>query len=134
MGRKASTKNPPFLSHEFVIQNHADIVSCVAMVFVVGLMLQATNSLASIFIALHHNVTGADPSHENPQGEPYFYTSGWKDGCAVFFYTLICIIMHAILQEYVLDVSVFSCNNCCTSQSSNTRHSFTENLKKAAPV
>lgn len=103
MGRKSSTKNPPFLSHEFVIQNHADIVSCVAMVFVVGLMLQATNALASIFIALHHNVTGADPSHENPQGEAYTYTSGWKDGCAVFFYTLICIIMHAILQEYVLD-------------------------------
>ncbi|XP_058831953.1 translocating chain-associated membrane protein 1 [Topomyia yanbarensis] len=103
MGRKSSNKNPPFLSHEFVIQNHADIVSCFAMIFVVGLMLQATNSLASIFIALHHNVTGVDPSHENPQGEPYFYTSGWKDGCAVFFYTLICIIMHAILQEYVLD-------------------------------
>lgn len=103
MGRKSSNKNPPFLSHEFVIQNHADIVSCVAMVFVVGLMLQATNALASIFIALHHNVTGADPSHENPQGEPYSYTSGWKDGCAVFFYTLICIIMHAILQEYALD-------------------------------
>lgn len=37
--RKASNKNPPFFSHEFVIQNHADIVSCVAMVFVVGLML-----------------------------------------------------------------------------------------------
>ncbi|XP_053688366.1 translocating chain-associated membrane protein 1 [Sabethes cyaneus] len=103
IGRKSSTKNPPFLSHEFVIQNHADIVSCFAMIFVVGLMLQATNSLASIFIALHHNVSGADPSHENPQGEPYFYTSGWKDGCAVFFYTLICIIMHAILQEYALD-------------------------------
>ncbi|XP_055534895.1 translocating chain-associated membrane protein 1 [Wyeomyia smithii] len=103
IGRKSSNKNPPFLSHEFVIQNHADIVSCFAMIFVVGLMLQATNSLASIFIALHHNVTGADPSHENPQGEPYFYTSGWKDGCAVFFYTLICIIMHAILQEYALD-------------------------------
>lgn len=103
IGRKSSNKNPPFLSHEFVIQNHADIVSCFAMIFVVGLMLQATNSLASIFIALHHNVTGADPSHENPQGEPYFYTAGWKDGCAVFFYTLICIIMHAILQEYALD-------------------------------
>lgn len=103
MGRKSSNKNPPFLSHEFVIQNHADIVSCFAMVFVVGLMLQATNSLASIFIALHHNVTGADPSHENPKGEPFSYTSGWKDSCAVFFYTLICIIMHAILQEYALD-------------------------------
>lgn len=38
--RKSSSKNPPILSHEFVIQNHADIVSCVAMVFVVGLMFQ----------------------------------------------------------------------------------------------
>jgi translocating chain-associated membrane protein 1 len=38
--RKTSSKNPPILSHEFVIQNHADIVSCVAMVFVVGLMFQ----------------------------------------------------------------------------------------------
>lgn len=102
IGRK-SNKNPPILSHEFVIQNHADIVSCVAMVFVVGLMLQATSSIASVFISLHHNVSGADPSHENPRGEPYFYQQGIKDYCAIFFYTLICIIMHAILQEYVLD-------------------------------
>lgn len=43
MGRKASSKNPPIFSHEFVIQNHADIVSCVAMVFVVGLMVQVYN-------------------------------------------------------------------------------------------
>lgn len=70
------------------------------MIFVVGLMLQATNSLASIFIALHHNVTGGDDVQPK---EPYFYTSGWKDSFAVFFYTLICIIMHAILQEYALD-------------------------------
>lgn len=38
--RKSSNKNPPILSHEFIIQNHADIVSCVAMVFVIGLMVQ----------------------------------------------------------------------------------------------
>ena len=38
--RPKSNKNPPIMSHEFVIQNHADIVSCVAMVFVVGLMFQ----------------------------------------------------------------------------------------------
>lgn len=40
--RKTSNKNPPILSHEFIIQNHADIVSCVAMVFVVGLMIQVS--------------------------------------------------------------------------------------------
>lgn len=42
-GRKAaSSKNPPILSHEFVIVNHADIVSCVAMVIVIGLMVQVS--------------------------------------------------------------------------------------------
>jgi translocating chain-associated membrane protein 1 len=40
--KRSSTKNPPILSHEFVIQNHADIVACVAMVFVVGLMFQVS--------------------------------------------------------------------------------------------
>uniref|UniRef100_A0A2M3YZ95 Protein transporter n=1 Tax=Anopheles braziliensis TaxID=58242 RepID=A0A2M3YZ95_9DIPT len=103
MGRKSSNKNPPFFSHEFIIQNHADIVSCFAMIFVVGIMLQPTQSLASTFIALRHNVSGADPTQENPMGVQYLYTSGWKDACAVFFYTLICIIMHAVLQEYALD-------------------------------
>ncbi|CRK99038.1 CLUMA_CG012153, isoform A [Clunio marinus] len=101
-GSKKDKKNPPILSHEFVIQNHADIVSCVAMVFVVGLMMQATSSLASIFIVMGHNVTDVEAS-ENAKNEPYLYESGWMDAAAVFFYTLICIIMHAILQEYVLD-------------------------------
>lgn len=39
IGRKPN-KSPPIFSHEFVIQNHADIVSCVVMVFLVGLMVQ----------------------------------------------------------------------------------------------
>lgn len=41
-GRKNSNKNPPIFSHEFMIQNHADIVSCIAMVFVIGLMVQVS--------------------------------------------------------------------------------------------
>lgn len=40
--RKKANKNPPVLSHEFVIQNHADIVSCVAMVFLLGLMFEVS--------------------------------------------------------------------------------------------
>ena len=40
-GRK-STKSPPIFSHEFVIQNHEDIVSCIAMVFILGLMFQVS--------------------------------------------------------------------------------------------
>lgn len=57
---------------------------------------------------MHHNVTGEEPSHEHPTGIPFTYESGFKDYFAVFFYTLICIIMHAVLQEYVLDVSIFN--------------------------
>ncbi|XP_034836393.1 translocating chain-associated membrane protein 1 [Maniola hyperantus] len=102
IGRK-SNKNPPFFSHEFVIQNHADIVSCVVMVFLVGLMVQSTSPVASLFISLHHNVTGVEPTRETPKGEPFLYEAGWKDACAVFFYSLVCIVMHAILQEYFLD-------------------------------
>ncbi|CAG9117604.1 unnamed protein product [Plutella xylostella] len=102
IGRK-SNKNPPIFSHEFVIQNHADIVSCVVMVFLVGLMVQSTSPIASLFITLHHNVSGVEPSRENPKGETFFYEAGWKDVCPVFFYALVCIVMHAILQEYFLD-------------------------------
>lgn len=103
MGRKSASKNPPILSHEFVIQNHADIVSCVVMVFLIGLMVQATTPIASLFITLHHNVSGVEPTREVPRGEPFLYESGWKDACVVFFYSLVCIVMHAIVQEYFLD-------------------------------
>jgi len=98
--RKTSSKNPPILSHEFVIQNHADIVSCVAMVFVVGLMFQTTQPLASLFIAMHHNAT---PVEELTYGTEMRYITGLKDVCAVFFYTLIAVVVHAVIQEYLLD-------------------------------
>jgi translocating chain-associated membrane protein 1 len=38
--RPGNNKVVPYLSHEFVIQNHGDIVTCLCMVFVVGLMFQ----------------------------------------------------------------------------------------------
>ncbi|KAF3835883.1 hypothetical protein F7725_028441 [Dissostichus mawsoni] len=55
--RKKTTKTPPVLSHEFVIQNHADIVSCVAMVFLLGLMFEVTSKFAVLFITVQYNVT-----------------------------------------------------------------------------
>lgn len=48
--RKKTNKNPPVMSHEFVIQNHADIVSCVAMVFLLGLMFEVS--------PVHHMLNG----------------------------------------------------------------------------
>lgn len=35
------------------------------------------------------------------------YHYGIKDLATVFFYMLVAIIIHAIIQEYVLDVSIF---------------------------
>ena len=59
---------------------------------------QATSPLASVFIALQHNVT--DPSQY-----PTLYSPGMKDWAGIFFYSLICIVVHAIIQEYFLDVT-----------------------------
>ncbi|XP_011606218.1 translocating chain-associated membrane protein 1 isoform X2 [Takifugu rubripes] len=99
--RKKTNKNPPVMSHEFIIQNHADIVSCVAMVFLLGLMFEITSKFAVIFITVQYNVTisanGPDETAVN-----YFH-HGIKDLATVFFYMLVAIIMHAIIQEYVLD-------------------------------
>merc|ERR1712180_233511 len=101
-GRKAG-KNPPVFSHEFIIQNHADVVSCVAMVFVMGLMFQVTSPLASVFIALHHNVSVPVEVQPGNFMDVTHYSPGVKDIPAIFFYLLIAIVMHAIIQEYLLD-------------------------------
>lgn len=96
--RPGNNKQVPYFSHEFVIQNHGDIATCLCMVFIVGLMFQTTTPLASAFIAPKHNITELDQP-------TVLYTYGLKDICLLFFYTIAAIIFHAIIQEYVLDVS-----------------------------
>lgn len=59
------------------------------------IFFQATTPLASVFIVLSYNVTD---STTNP-----LYIPGIRDWACVFFYTLICIVVHAIIQEYILD-------------------------------
>uniref|UniRef100_A0A8B9PP86 TLC domain-containing protein n=1 Tax=Apteryx owenii TaxID=8824 RepID=A0A8B9PP86_APTOW len=100
--RKKSNKNPPVLSHEFIVQNHADIVSCVAMIFLLGLMFEITAKAAVIFVTLQYNVT--IPATEEQSAETIsLYHYGIKDLATIFFYMLVAIIIHAIIQEYVLD-------------------------------
>lgn len=70
--------------------------------------LQTTQPLASIFIAMHHNAT---PVEELTYGQEMTYTTGLKDLCAVFFYTLIGVVVHAVIQEYILDVSLSHCHS-----------------------
>jgi len=51
---------------------------------------------------MHHNAT---PVEELTYGSEMRYITGLKDICAVFFYTLIAVVVHAVIQEYLLDVS-----------------------------
>lgn len=41
-------------------------------------------------------------------GEVTLYHYGWKDCATVVFYFFIAIILHAVVQEYLLDVSTQS--------------------------
>lgn len=45
MGGRGKKTSPPFFSHEFIIQNHGDIMSCVLMVVVVGLLFQVVSPI-----------------------------------------------------------------------------------------
>ncbi|XP_036742120.1 translocating chain-associated membrane protein 1 isoform X2 [Manis pentadactyla] len=100
--RKKSSKSPPVLSHEFILQNHADIVSCVAMVFLLGLMFEITAKASIIFVTLQYNVTLPATEEQATESSSLYYY-GIKDLATVFFYMLVAIIIHAIIQEYVLD-------------------------------
>ncbi|ESO04583.1 hypothetical protein HELRODRAFT_78636 [Helobdella robusta] len=101
---KKNAKNPPIFSHEFIIQNHGDIVSCLAMIAVSGLFFESSSPLAIVFIALQHNVTlNVDKIPPLLPPHSLTYTNGLKDIFTIFFYTLICIVAHAVIQEYILD-------------------------------
>ncbi|XP_037364153.1 translocating chain-associated membrane protein 1-like 1 [Talpa occidentalis] len=100
--RKKSAKNPPVLSQEFILQNHADLVACLGMFFVLGLMFEGTAEVSIVFITLQHSVSA--PGAQGPASEARsLYQYGVKDLATVFFYMLVVIILHATLQEYVLD-------------------------------
>jgi translocating chain-associated membrane protein 1 len=100
--KRKSGKTPPYLSHEFVIKNHGDIVTCIVMVFIVGMMFQVTYPLASSFVVPKYNITEPEPAKSISS---VLYSYGLKDIPLVLFYSLGAIILHAVIQEYVLDVS-----------------------------
>lgn len=53
-----------------------------------------------MFVVMSHNTTDTF-AHDQPT--PVLYTYGAKDVALTFFYFLICIVMHAVIQEYLLD-------------------------------
>jgi translocating chain-associated membrane protein 1 len=108
---------PPLFSYEFIIQNHADIVSCICMVIFMLLIPQATNSFASGLIFIHNNVTvpveGKDAAEKSSVRldkqkalQTTMYYHGTEDVYNVVFYCLVWIIIHALLQEYIWERTV----------------------------
>uniref|UniRef100_A0A3P8YHX2 TLC domain-containing protein n=1 Tax=Esox lucius TaxID=8010 RepID=A0A3P8YHX2_ESOLU len=76
MAFRRRNKSYPFFSQEFLIQNHADIVFSLVIFILIGLMFE---------------------------GEVTLYQYGWRDCATILFYFFIIIILHAVVQEYVLD-------------------------------
>lgn len=108
--RPHNKEGPPVFSHEFVIQNHADIISCVCMVIFIGLIPQFSNQLASSVIFVQYNVTvepnvsSSDYQTTRIDNKPLpetFYQHGPFDVLNVVFYAFVWIIIHALLQEYI---------------------------------
>uniref|UniRef100_A0A8D0CKA4 Translocation associated membrane protein 2 n=1 Tax=Scleropages formosus TaxID=113540 RepID=A0A8D0CKA4_SCLFO len=108
MAFRRRSKSYPFFSQEFLIQNHADIVFCLVVLILIGLMFEATAKTAFLFILPQYNTTAF-----SPDGEVSFYYYGWRDCVTIFFYVLIVIILHAVVQEYVLDFNKFLNNWKC---------------------
>ncbi|UJR36457.1 hypothetical protein I4U23_029180 [Adineta vaga] len=98
--KKSASKNAPIFSQEFLIQNHGDITSGILMLLAVGTIVQATSSYCGAFFAPRHNVTQGDSLSPSTS---LLFNYGYKDLAMLFAYTLVCITIHAIWQEYVLD-------------------------------
>ncbi|XP_033858973.1 translocating chain-associated membrane protein 2 isoform X1 [Acipenser ruthenus] len=98
MAFRRRNKSYPFFSQEFLIQNHADIVFCLVVFILIGLMFEVTAKTAFLFILPQYNT-----STLTPDGEVSLYQYGWRDCVTVLFYFFIALILHAVVQEYVLD-------------------------------
>ncbi|KAF4013478.1 hypothetical protein G4228_004750 [Cervus hanglu yarkandensis] len=98
MAFRRRTKSYPLFSQEFVIHNHADIGFCLVLCVLIGLMFEVTAKTAFLFILPQYNV-----SMPTADGETVHYHYGPKDLVTVLFYIFIAIILHAVVQEYILD-------------------------------
>ncbi|KAH7729387.1 translocating chain-associating membrane protein [Aphelenchoides avenae] len=95
--KKAS---PPILSHEFVIQNHGDIMSCILMLAVLGFMFQVTQPISQLIVLPQYNESVALPKDIEPQN---YYRTGVRDVANILFYSIACITATCVLQEYFMD-------------------------------
>ncbi|KAF0885292.1 TRAM2 protein, partial [Crocuta crocuta] len=98
MAFRRRTKSYPLFSQEFVIHNHADIGFCLVLCVLIGLMFEVSETgegvpPLDVDVAL---LTSTD-------SESVHYHYGPKDLVTILFYIFITIILHAVVQEYILD-------------------------------
>ncbi|XP_045658284.1 translocating chain-associated membrane protein 2 isoform X2 [Ursus americanus] len=98
MAFRRRTKSYPLFSQEFVIHNHADIGFCLVLCVLIGLMFEVTAKTAFLFILPQYNV-----SVPAADSETVHYHYGPKDLVTILFYVFITVILHAVVQEYILD-------------------------------
>ncbi|XP_014799173.1 PREDICTED: translocating chain-associated membrane protein 1-like 1 [Calidris pugnax] len=100
MGCRRKKKSPAVLSYEFVIQNHADIAIFLVICLLLGFTFEVSAKYAIVFIAVQYSVTCTTDGNSK---QFLFYESGPKDIATIFFYMLIAINLHAVIQKYILD-------------------------------
>lgn len=115
--RKKNSKTPPVLSHEFVIQNHADIVSCVAMLFLLGLMFEVSRKkiwlvptqtqggrhvcgcVAWLILGLRRSGAPSGLSTSTSFIKPK-KTTHWRMNCLLGFFSSVIFCMHVCVCAY----------------------------------
>lgn len=88
-------KDPPIFSQEYFLQNQADLVSSACLIIISGLLFNSTRAFSAKFCTVQHNTTNLT----DPDTKP-LYAVGRADICMVLFYSLACIAIHAVENEY----------------------------------
>ncbi|XP_054749703.1 translocating chain-associated membrane protein 1-like 1 [Lytechinus pictus] len=65
--------------------------------------MQVTTPLASMFVIMQYNITSNMTEGESGGEEETRYMYGSRDSFCIAFYFLISIVLHAVVQEYILD-------------------------------
>ncbi|EHB06172.1 Translocating chain-associated membrane protein 2 [Heterocephalus glaber] len=98
MAFRRRTKNFPLFSQEFVIHDHVDIGFCLVLCVLIGLMFEVTAKTAFLLI-----LPQCDVSVPTADSTMVYYHYSLKDLVTILFYIFITIILHAVVQEYILD-------------------------------
>lgn len=104
---KKVKSSPKFFSSDFLIQNHTDISLCALVLILVSLLFEPISKHTLRFVSLQYNVTDlTNTPQKTEDGLPIvLYTYGFNDIFCVLFGTTICIVIHGIVQQYLLDKS-----------------------------